>query len=231
MTRDRQERGVATIDVWLTVVHGVADTTVKDFHRSERVFVHVPLRFKVKKFTLNKDQMKAILGTDGKLALTGGPNEFDQDLPAGAGSPVARPITVKDPNGRFSTEVWAAIRNWTDLGGLHIFYVPDFDTPGLEGGICLRMDDQIDPIIFVSQKANASLLSLTKGARGILEHEIGHAFGLKDTARANTLMNGIVSSDGSNAGTSLSQDELAVIANSRLLRLAAAAEEAHRESR
>jgi hypothetical protein len=87
--------------------------------------------------------MKAILGTDGKLALTGGPNEFDHDLPAGAGSPVARLITVKDPNGRFSTEVWAAIKNWTDLGGLHIFYVPDFDTPGLEGGICLRMDDQI----------------------------------------------------------------------------------------
>jgi hypothetical protein len=36
--------------------------------------------------------------------------------------------------------VWAAIKNWTDLGGLHVFYVPDFDTPGLEGGICLRMD-------------------------------------------------------------------------------------------
>jgi hypothetical protein len=31
-----------TIDVWLTVVHGVNDTTAKDFHRSERVFVHVP---------------------------------------------------------------------------------------------------------------------------------------------------------------------------------------------
>jgi hypothetical protein len=44
-------------------------------------------------------------------------------------------------------------------------------------------------------------------------------------------MNGFVSSDGSDAGTSLSQDELAVIANSRLLGLAAAAEEAHRQSR
>ena len=97
LTRDRQERGVTTIDVWLTVVHGVADTTVKDFHRSERVFVHVPLRFKVKKFTLNKDQTKAILGTDGKLALTGGPNEFNQDLRAGAGSPVA-------PNNRERSE-------------------------------------------------------------------------------------------------------------------------------
>ena len=218
------------IDVWLTVVHGVTDTTAKDFHRSEKVFVHVPLKFKVKKFVLNKDQTKAILGMDGKLTLTGGPTEFDHDLPAGTGSRVARPTTVKDPNGRFSTEVWAAIKNWTDLGGLHVFYVPDFDTP-LEGGICLRMDDQIDPIIFVSQKANVSLLSLTKGARGILEHEIGHAFGLKDTTRTNTLMNGIVSSDGSDAGTSLSQDELATIANSRLLGLAAAAEEAHRQRR
>ena len=222
--------GVPTIDVWLTVVNGVSDTTAKDFHRSEKVFVHVPLKFKVKKFILNKDQTKAILGTDGKLALTGGPPEFDHDLPAGAGNPTARPITVKDPNGRFSTEVWAAIQNWTDLGGLHVFYVPDFDTT-LEGGLCLRVDDQIDPIIFVSQKANAGLLSLTKGVRGILEHEIGHAFGLKDTTRANTLMNGIVSSDGSDAGTSLSQDELATIANSRLLGLAAAAEEAHRQRR
>ena len=203
------------IDVWLTVVHGVTDTTAKDFHRSEKVFVHVPLKFKVKKFVLNKDQTKAILGTDGKLTLTGGPTEFDHDLPAGTGSRVARPTTVKE----------------TDLGGLHVFYVLDFDTPGLEGGICLRIDDQIDPIIFVNQKANASLLSLTKGARGILEHEIGHAFGLKDTTRSDTLMNGIVSSDGSDAGTSLSQDEMAAIASSRLLGLAAAAEEAHRNSR
>ena len=211
-----------TIDVWLTVVHGVKDTTAKDFHRSEKVFVHVPLKFKVRKFTLNRDQTKAILGTDGKLALSGGPTEFDHNLPAGAASTVERPMTVKDPNGRFTTEVWAAIRNWTDLGGLHIFYVPDFDTPGLEGGICLRMGDQIDPIIFVSQKANQDLLTVTKGHRGILEHEIGHAFGLKDTSRANTLMNGIVSSDGSDAGTSLSQDELQTITASRLIGLAAA---------
>jgi len=217
-----------TIDVWLTVMHGVTDTTAKDFHRAEKTFVHVPLKFKVKKFILNKDQTKSILGTDGKLALTGGPKEFDHDLPAGAGGSVPRPTTIKDPNGRFTKEVWAAIKNWTDLGGLHVFYVPDFDTPGLEGGICLRMDDQIDPIIFVSQKSNESLLSLTKGVRGVLEHEIGHAFGLKDTARSNTLMNGIVSSDGSDAGVSLSQDEMAIIAGSRLLGLAAAAEEAHR---
>jgi hypothetical protein len=131
-------------------------------------------------------------------------------------------MTVKDPSGRFTTEVWAAIRNWTDLGGLHVFYVPDFDTPGLEGGICLRVGDEIDPIIFVSQKSNQELLTKTKGARGILEHEIGHAFGLKDNARANTLMLGIVSSDASDAGTALSQDELQIIANSRLLGLAAA---------
>src|ERR1700722_18244626 len=124
-----------TIDVWLTVVHGVADTTAKDFHRSEGGFVHVPLKFKVKKLTLNRGQTNAILGTDGKLALTGGPTEFDHNLPAGAGSRTELPMKVKDPKGRFTTEVWAAIKNWTDLGGLHVFYVPDFDTPGLEGGI------------------------------------------------------------------------------------------------
>jgi hypothetical protein len=165
---------VPTIDVWLTVVYGLTNTTAKDFYRSEKVFVQVPLKFKAKKFSLNKDQTNAVLGTDGKLALTGGPKEFDHDLSAGAGSPVARSITVTDPNGRFSTEVWAAIRNWTDLGELHVFYVLDFDTPGLEGGICLRMDDQIDPIVFICQKANAALLSLTKGAVGAPDHPGGH---------------------------------------------------------
>jgi hypothetical protein len=40
-------------------------------------------------------------------------------------------------------------------------------------------------------------------------------------------MNGIVSSDGSDAGTSLSQDETTVITSSRLLGLATAAEEEH----
>jgi hypothetical protein len=214
---------MSAIDVWVTVVNGVADTTAKDFQRAEKVFVQVPLTFSIKKFTLNRDQTRAILGTDGKLALAGGPKEFDHDIPAGAGSSTPRPMTIKDDSGRFTSEVWAAIQNWTDLGGLHIFYVPDFDPPGLEGGICLRVSDLIDPIIFVNQKANQALLSSTKGVRGVLEHEIGHAFGLQDTIRGNTLMNGILSSDGSDAGTSLSQDELRTIANSRLLSVATAA--------
>jgi len=214
------------IDVWVTVVNGVADTTAKDFHRAEKVFVHVPLTFRMKKYTLNRNQTKAILGTDGKLALTGGAKEFDHDIPAGAGSSTPRPMTIQDAKGSFTSEVWAAVKNWTDLGGLHIFYVPDFDPPGLEGGICMRVSDLIDPIIFINQKANQALLSLTKGARGVLEHEIGHAFGLKDTTRANTLMNGLVSSDGSDAGTSLSQDEMRTVENSRLLGVATAAEDA-----
>ncbi len=62
---------MSAIDVWVTVVNGVADTTVKDFQRAEKVFVQVPLTFRMKKFTLNRDQTRAILGTDGKLALAG----------------------------------------------------------------------------------------------------------------------------------------------------------------
>lgn len=217
---------MATIDVWVTVVNGVADTTAKDFQRAEKVFVNLPLTFRIKKFKLNRDQTKAILGSDGKLALAGGPKEFDHDIPAGAGSSTPRPMTIKDANGTFTSEVWAAVKNWTDLGGLHIFYVPEFDPSGLEGGICMRVSDLIDPIIFVNQKANQALLSATKGARGVLEHEIGHAFGLKDTTRANTLMNGFISSDGSDAGTSLSPDEIRTIENSRLLSVANAANDA-----
>ncbi len=104
-----------------------------------------------------------------------------------------------------------------------MFYVPNFDPPGAEGGICLRVSDLIDPIIFVNQSANQSLLERTKGNRGVLEHEIGHAFGLKDNARANTLMLGVLSSDASDAGTALSPGELQTIQTSRLLGLAAAA--------
>jgi hypothetical protein len=209
-----------TLDVWVTVVHGVADTTAKDFQRSEKIFAGVPLTFKLIRHTLTRGQTQAILGTDGKLAIAGGPKEFDHDLPAGAASSTPRPMTVQDPDGMFTTEVWAAIRNWTDLGGLHVFYVPQFDPPGLEGGICIRVADLIDPIIFISQQANQSLLSKTNGARGALEHEIGHAFGLKHTSQSKTLMLGILSSDASDAGTALSQDELQSIANSRLLGLA-----------
>ena len=59
-----------TIDVWLTVVHGVKNTTAKDFHRSEKVFVHVPLKFKVRIFTwTGSDEGHSC--TDGKLALSG----------------------------------------------------------------------------------------------------------------------------------------------------------------
>jgi hypothetical protein len=213
-----------SIDVWVTVVNGVTDTTTKDFHRAQKVFTSVPLTFKLIKHTLSRSQTQAILGTDGKLAIAGGPKEFDHNLPAGKGSNVERPMTVQDKSGMFTTEVWSAVRNWTDLGGLHVFYVPEFDPPGLEGGICLRVDDLIDPIIFVSQTANQSLLSKTRGGRGVLEHEIGHAFGLKDNARSKTLMLGVLSSDVSDAGTALSQDELDIIANSRLLGLASASE-------
>jgi hypothetical protein len=216
-----------TLNVWVTLVNGVADTTAKDFHRAQKIFHSVPLTFRTVKHTLNKNQTKAILGTDGKLQITGGPNEFDHDIPAGAGGSEPRPVTVKDRDGNFTTEVWAAIRDWTDLGGLHVFYVPEFDPPGPEGGICIRVGDLIDPIIFVSQTANLALLERSHGARGVLEHEIGHAFGLDHTQQSKTLMLGILSSDASDAGTALSRGELQTISNSRLISLASASGQGH----
>ncbi len=73
---------MSAIDVWVTVVNGVTDTTAKDFQRAEKVFVHVPLTFRIKKFTLNRDQTRAILGTDGKLALAGGPKGVRSRYPS-----------------------------------------------------------------------------------------------------------------------------------------------------
>src|ERR1700754_1624985 len=80
-----QERIMPTLSCWVTVVHGVADTTAKDLHRSEKIFHGVNLAFKPVKHTLNKAQTNAILGNDGKLEIAGGPTEFDHDIPAGAG--------------------------------------------------------------------------------------------------------------------------------------------------
>jgi hypothetical protein len=81
---------MSAIDVWVTVVNGVTDTTAKDFQRAEKVFVQVPLTFRIKKFTLNRDQTRAILGTDGKLALAGGPKEFTISQPGPAAALRAR---------------------------------------------------------------------------------------------------------------------------------------------
>jgi hypothetical protein len=125
---------MASLPVWVTIVHGVADTTAKDFQRADKVFAGVPLRFKPVKHILNRDQTRAILGSDGKLAISGGPKQFDHNLPAGVGSKAERPVTVQDPDGRSTAEAWAAITNWTDLGGVHVFYVPEFDRQGAEGG-------------------------------------------------------------------------------------------------
>jgi hypothetical protein len=211
---------VVNVDGWVTLAYGVNDTIGEDFQRAQRVFAAVPIGFRISKFILTKNQTQAILGGDGKLALAGGPKQFTHNLPIGAGRSREIPQEVGDPRGRFTQEVWAAIRDWTDIGGLHIFYVPDFDPPSSEGGLTLRIGDEIDPIIFVSQSANQDLVRKTRGRRGVLEHEIGHAFGLPDLSRGNALMTGIISSDGSDAGTSLSQAELETIRSSRLLDVA-----------
>ena len=62
-----------TLDIVLTVVNGVDDTTAQDFQRAQNIFAPIPLAFRQIKHSLTQDQTRAILGTDGKLALSGGP--------------------------------------------------------------------------------------------------------------------------------------------------------------
>ena len=64
------------------------------------------------------------------------------------------------------------------------------------------------------------MLAGTNGLRGVLEHEIGHAFGLADNLRARSLMLGVINSDYSGMGSGLSQVELNAITGSRLYSVA-----------
>ena len=86
-----------TLDLVLTVVNGVDDTTAEDFQRAQKIFTPVPLAFRPIKHTLTREQTRAILGTDGKLALTGGPKQFVTRLPIGAGLGGGKSVTVEDP--------------------------------------------------------------------------------------------------------------------------------------
>ena len=206
------------VDSWVTIAEGVQDTVAQDFQRAQRVFSALSFEFWISKFILTRDQTQAVLGSDGKLALTGGPAQFTHNLPIGAANSREIPLGVSDPNGRFTQEVWAAIRNWTDIGGLHIFYVPDFDPPSGEGGITLHGSVTKSIQSSLSIRARTWTWSATPGAAAACsEHEIGRAFGLPDVSRGNVLMTGVISSDASDAGTTLSSAELNTIRSSRLL--------------
>jgi Matrixin len=196
-----------TLDVNVTVFDGVKDTIAADFARATKVFMALPIAFKVTKFTLNRAQSRAILGGDNKLAIAGGPTKFDRTLPGGRGT-----VTVEDPKGRFSKEVWAAMNDWTNLGGLRVYYVPALVGLTAEGGLTLEAGDLFDPIVLVGQDSNQSLLTQSKGMCGVLEHEVGHALGLQHNASAKALM-----FEANREANDLTPDDLKRLKTARLL--------------
>jgi hypothetical protein len=105
----------------ITIFADIADTVTRDLHRATKVFSPLPIKFTAQRFTLTRAATRAILGTDGKLSVKGGPTAFEHTRPGTQDT-----VSVSDPDGNFTSEVWDAIRDWTNFGGIRVFYVKEF---------------------------------------------------------------------------------------------------------
>jgi hypothetical protein len=205
----------------VTVFDGVKNTVQRDLQRSMQVFAAVPLVIKWNLFTISHDETQRMLGTNGALSISGGPAKFDHADPF-----TNMQVTVQDPGGRFTQEVWDVIRDWTNFGGVRIFYVKKFENATaaqVQGnqlvvatteGITLQAGNMFDPIIFIDQESNLKVQGQTNGRFGLLEHEIGHALGLSHSQTLGSLM--FQNSD-TRSGNSLSAAEIDTVRRSPLL--------------
>jgi hypothetical protein len=205
----------------VSLFSGVKNTARDDIQRTMAVFAAVPLSIDWFLIRIPAATTRRMLGTDGALAMTDAPTEFDHVNPATGGT-----VTVHDPGGRFTQEVWNAVRDWTNFGGVRIFYVSKFEKPfqgrvegnqlvfTRTGGFTLSAGNVFDPIIFIDQSQNLRVLKETKNRFGLLEHEIGHAFDLDHTTTEGSLMFERAH-DRSSSG--LSADEINKVRGSQLL--------------
>jgi len=205
----------------VSVFSGAKNTVQADIQRTMATFAAVELWINWTLFTISAATTRSMLGSDGALAIRDGPTQFDHLNPATGST-----VTVQDPSGRFTQEVWNTVRDWTNFGGIRIFYVSQFEKPyearvqgnqiviARTGGITLSAGDLFDPIIFIDQSQNLSVLKQTQNRFGLLEHEIGHALGLDHTTTQGSLM---FESADSRSGNSLSQEEVNAVRRSRLL--------------
>jgi hypothetical protein len=211
-----------SVTLRITIFADVADTVTRDLHRATKVFSSLPIKFTAQRFTLTRGATRTILGTDGKLSIKGGPTAFEHTSPGTQDT-----VSVSDPDGNFTSEVWAAIRDWTNFGGIRVFYVKEFAeryegavvgnaiVVKKTGGITLKAGDVFDPIVFIDQGMNQQVVAATENQFGILEHELGHAFGLDHAGSQGDLM---YPNADSRSGNHLSQTELDTVKASPLLK-------------
>jgi len=210
------------VDLRITLFAGVKDVVARDVQRATKAFAALPIAFKVQKLVLDAKQTRAVLGGDSKLSIRGGPTEFEHLDPNTGTS-----VKVADPNGSFTSEVWGAIRDWTNFGGIRAYYVKEFEQRyegkvvgdaiviARTGGFTLKAGALFDPIVFIDHGLNETAVKDTRNRFGFLEHEIGHALGLHHTGNVGDLM--YATSDG-RSGNALSTAELDALKASGLVK-------------
>ena len=164
-----------SVQLNITLLNGVTDTISRDVARATRIFIPANIAVSSTQLPLDTQTTRSILGSDNSL----------QTNPSG-------PMGVIPPS---AEELILATHNYR-VGTINVYYVPRVIGRAV-GGYTLN-GLRSDPIIIMNQSFNAGATII-----GTLEHELGHALGLKHRGNAYQLMH-----DGLRASSHMSDDEI-----------------------